>query len=852
MGWAEDYQAKKEEAQRRTRLQVSNQLGYDPEVASRVFGVAAKTKLPSQVVAEDLDGLEEQLKRDEFNYDDYTDVVNGSPVFNKFAAEDPYNYAILERDRKPLTRLERTLEPIFQGWDSGWGMIELAEIRDRQLAGDVREGDDARMRDLRTLTSGASTYFGVENKFMKALVMTGQQLPIQSWLVSESFDEIAIGLAAGAMYGAATGVVGGPAGSTIGTGAGALTGAGAGFFAGRTEAAFRLERGLAYDEYSELGFSEEDSRRIANMVGVANAAAESIGLGALTKRLPGFRNIQRNATDQAVRKIFNVPTFKQGLARATLQYGEGMATELVTEIFQESTLIAGREYLKSQARATGDMRPEMMPMSGDEFWASVGEIAIATMYGTSIIGGMGPVTNMRADAMAARQAKERQQMFAALGEAATESETRTKAPEAWRAFVEQIQKDGPLTEIRIDREGWRKYWQGKEIDPADAAAELGLDPEQLEGDPTDVVIPLAAYVDKIAPTEHHGALMPDLRAREGEMTQRDAESWYAQKDEVIARVEGAIKAEFDQTVDEQIVEELEEELVAAGNSPSAAKTQARLHAAIMSVTALRAGMDPMALHRSRLAGVRKEVPVELSGRDVDMKIDPLLDRIRNNDFPKQREIFGDSLIDMIKEAGGIQDEGGELTARDFGKQFVGVISKEGKSLDAIAELASEQGYITAYDQDLLMQAIDRELAGTQVFSRTAEVNRDLEELQGIMEQAAQFFTTEGFDLNEMSNADVREAIKGIKTLDQSSQTDLDAYTKLLVLAIEKDPALLTQVYRKMPRISDEQDFSSVTFTDKFVNEDGRTGTVTINAQDAYDESVNDRNALKQLLDCVNG
>ena len=58
-------------------------------------------------------------------------------------------------------------------------------------------------------------------------------------------------------------------------------------------------------------------------------AAESIGLGALTKRLPGFRDIQSNVTDRVVGQLFKDATFKQAMARASLQYGEGMATELV-------------------------------------------------------------------------------------------------------------------------------------------------------------------------------------------------------------------------------------------------------------------------------------------------------------------------------------------------------------------------------------------------------------------------------------------------------------------------------------------------------------------------------------------
>lgn len=849
MGWVEDDRAAIEEQQRRARLHDSAYINHDPDTAARVFRAAAKTSLPKSVVAADLENIEKQIETRSFDYKQYTDEVNGSPVFNRFAAEDPYNYAVLERNRRNLTRLERTLEPMFQGWDSGWGMIEMAEIRDRHLKGDRREGDEARLKELRTLTSGSGDYFGVDSWYMKALVMTAQQVTIQSWLISESAEEIMLGGVAGAGVGTAYGSAGGPIGSGAGMVGGFFTGMGAGFWAGRTEAAYRLERGLAYDEYMELGLDEGQSRLISEGVGVVNAAAESIGLGALTKRLPGFRNIQSNATDRVIGQLFTNPSFKQGVAKATLQYGEGMATELVTEVIQEATLIAGREYLKRQAREAGDIRPETVPMSPDEFWSAMQDIAIHTMYGTMLIGAAGPVTQMRADAYNANQAKARQQYLETLGESVQDEKLREEAPEAWQALLKRWGADGPVEAFRVRRSAWRSYWQSKEIDPDEAAAELGLDDEQINGDPEDLVIPFEKFVGSIAPTEHFQALVADTRVDADHMTQRDAESWVAEQEDTISRVEKSLKEQFGVSVNEEIVTDLKEELIAGGYVPKAADIQARLHAAIMTNYAAKVGMDPLELHKLRLKGVRKEVPASMQAGTTDMGFDPMIDALRNQNYPKQREIFGDSLIDMLKGAGKIQDEGGELTARDFQKEFHGVMSPEGLTFDAAAELAFERGYITEYDQTQLLEAIDRELAGQPVYSRTAQVNEELNELRIAMEAAEKFLEEEGIDLQSMSNQDVREALAGIQTFEQS---DLEAYTRLLAMAMEKDPSLLTQVYRKMPRIKEAQDFRNITFVDKFVDENGKTGTVSINAQDAYDQAVYERNVLKKLLDCVDG
>ena len=854
---ANKLRAEQKEKQRRLQLQVAADLDYDPELASRVTYASAMTELPTDVVAADLEGIEKQIKSDSFNYDDYTDEVNGSPVFNKFAAEDPYNYAVLERDRKNLTRIERALDPMFMGWDAGWGMTELAEIVDRRMGGDLQEGDEDRMAELGALIQGGD--FGAEGHVQKALTWSANQLTIQGWILGEAVDDATYGMMAGAVYGAAT--AGAPtlgAGAVPGAVTGGLAGFGAGMVIGRTKAAYKLERALAYHEYSELGLNDTESRQAAEMVGVANAALESIGLGALTKRLPIFRDVQRNMTDDVIRKIFNAPRFRDGLARFSLQYGEGMATEVVTEILQEVTLMVGKEHLKESARDSGDERMELMPMSDDEFWDQVKNITVQTMYGTSILGGMGPVMNLRADAGKAYAARQQQQQWKALGEAAESSSTRTEAKTSWDKFVQRVQDEGPLEEIRVDATGWRKYWQSKEIDPAEAAKDLGLDLSESEATDVDLVIPFATYIDKVAPTEHHSGLMKDLRIREDEMTMRESENWYKDKDAIIERVEASIATEMDRTDYDDMVDERKAELIAGGYNEKAADTQSRILTAMFVTTAQREGLDPVALNQQRLAGIYKEIPKELAGGDVNMDIDPLIDRIRNQEYPTQREIRGNSLIDMIRESGGILDEGGELSGRDFGKQFPGVISKTGKSTDALAELASEAGFITSYDEGQLMEAIDRELSGEQVFSRNAVVKEDLQKMADLMERTAEFFDTEGIDINNMSNAEVRTALEGIKTFDQSSKSDLDGWTRLLELSIKNDPTLMTQLWKKRPRLAPEQNFSSVEFTDKFTITDpndpnfGKEGTYTQNAQDAYDEASNDSKALKQLLDCVNG
>lgn len=70
----------------------------------------------------------------------------------------------------------------------------------------------------------------------------------------------------------------------------------------------------------------------------------------------------------------------------------------------------------------------------------------------------------------------------------------------------------------------------------------------------------------------------------------------------------------------------------------------------------------------------------------------------------QRQTGIRTLIDFIKDRGGLKDEGGDLKAAELGKRYRGLINKNGMSLDQAREAAAEAGYLGA--------DIDRAMAET--------------------------------------------------------------------------------------------------------------------------------------------
>mgnify|MGYP000974726706 CR=1 FL=1 len=85
------------------------------------------------------------------------------------------------------------------------------------------------------------------------------------------------------------------------------------------------------------------------------------------------------------------------------------------------------------------------------------------------------------------------------------------------------------------------------------------------------------------------------------------------------------------------------------------------------------------------------------------------------DLDASSQIQDESLIDFLKSNGGLQDQGGELSAMEVDAQRKAfskkLIQEKGLTLDQAAELAHEAGHIPERDIALLLDGIDKEVRG---------------------------------------------------------------------------------------------------------------------------------------------
>ncbi len=864
-----------------TRLQAGANLNIKPDDASRVLNLQGQTGLPRDVIYNDLDYIEEQSRRKEFDPQKYRKT---NPKFAQFAADNPYHLSVLEDDEENMTRTEWAMDALFDWSSVGMAVkhsfaqeeMNFIGLRQKRNNGIMAEGDAERMKELGKWVVDHD----FDTSWLKSVVVeTVKQSAniigsLEAGLQRAKYTAPA-GFALGLQYGAAGGTAILPGGGTaVGAGAVALFGAGVGFTVGSIQGRFEYSRdtmeGEGYNEFRDMGFTHEDAAWASDISGNINGLLEAVGVEVLFAKLPGMRVLKGQISRETIKHLMGRTTFREVAKQAVKDLGAGTAGEVVTEVLQEATQMAMGEALKYKTD-TGEY------LTIEKWVSRISDITVQTIKATVLLAGMGPGQRLVMDGRRARNAKAMEQAFIALGESSKDSKVRKNVKGKYREFVDSLTEDGALKHILVSPDRFDQYFQGQGIDPDEIAKELNIENiDEARELGHKVKIPIGDYAEKIAPTDHHNGLRPDITTKDGEMSGRQAEEFESNK----AALEEEI-AKLTEPVDEQkaaatkkILDDVEGQLIAAGTEKGAAKIQAKVMVGFINL-AERMGMDPDTLYNRMFAGIKRTLPEGMGFEDVDILVDPLIDMLRTGDFPSQREMRGQSLLEMIKEKGGLTDEGGELAARDFGDLVnKGTGKTRGDTLDGMAEAAHEAGFIAERDPELLMEAIERERAGNPVFGFDS-VGDPAKLARGeALDQLGSFIEAEGIDLGVLSNEEVRQLLEAGEKFEQIDTTKLQELMSILEHQVkfeeiesaklapwpqfdaerEQRPGISTTLSKAealMPRIYSEQDFGNVEFTDRLPIEGTEdVALVTEKAQVHFDRAVKRRNALKALWKCV--
>lgn len=401
--------------------------------------------------------------------------------------------------------------------------------------------------------------------------------------------------------------------------------------------------------------------------------------------------------------------------------------------------------------------------------------------------------------------RHQQQFFQNITEAAKDTGLTERAPDKLADFVTQAAEGGPVENVFIPAEAFTRYFQSIGADPAQAAQMIGaMNYDEAHAAGTDVVIPVGEFTAKLAPSEHMGPLMPDMRLHQGDLTARELEAMQANKearDQYLQQQYEQLLAEGESTrgvnaAIDRVVTDVEGQLLSSGVERSTAKTQAQLMRGV-AVLAQRAfpNMDPVAaaekLWDQYGLTVQRDLPPILTHlKNADVQLDPLLERLRAGAIPKEQEAFGQPLHEFIRSMGGVQDQGGELSARDAdvgNAPFVkNLIQQLGLDFDGARELASQHGFPVGETEADFISALTGSLEGNPVYSPNQE-NSEALDMMHTLESLDRALKDAGVDLNAVDNATARKMLEqaGEVTGARYDQA-VDAKTRLDAM-LSRDP-----------------------------------------------------------------
>lgn len=905
MGYESYTDRVRREQEEEFRLRVGNQLNVDYNRATEVLRLKGATGLPEQVIDSDFDNISELVRQREFDPDYYKETA---PVWRQFASENPFDQSVLEYNKQWMTQYEeayRELDstswsdwafshvfdamrwgtaPTRNSWTSSWASRRMMEIGNQAaLSGGYTPEQQEQMEELRRYA--VSHDFGAE--WSKPIV----------WLTSQSANLIGsmeqrfirgvqlgtVGAGIGGMYGSAGGTFILPGGMTAVGGAGGAAGGWtigftAGMFIGGYEFGTELGRGEAYNEYRELGFSHADAAWAAEISGNISGVLEATLGQVFFDKLPGVRTLKGTASQQIVKQLMGKESFRQVAGRAVFDYGAGLTSEVVTEILQESALITMGEVLKMRDPTIAER------LTGEQIADRIAEITIETLKSTFLIAGAGPGGRLFLDGRRARNAQNFSTVLKQAAEGVQNADIRKTLPKVWQNFIDRVHKSGDAEHVGMPFREFAGYFSSKGVELADAAKELGItNLEEAQVNGVDVQIPLKAFAEKIAAnSETFNQMMPHLRPDDDSMTLREAEQYYQRQEEFMGILEeyGAKIRDTEQDADiEAIVSDVQGDLVAAGFDEFSAGQLAKVMRGI-GIMAQREGLDPIPIFKQIWGGIKRdEDGAATAPADISATVDPLLNMLREGKVPTQRDMYGPSLMDFVVAQGGIDVGDPELVAMDFelGAQELGISKAKlarwkrgGKDISHIAEIAAEAGYLPARDENLLIDALREEVAGRPVYGqreggdvRMRDLSVTLDELAGILEEAH-------IDLDEMTNAQVRDALSKRQTLaqiDTKELRDLTAIVMQQIMTAEERASLsgpfegamtvdtiLSQAAAMLPLVDETQDFGDVKLPAEDMTIQGTRDTAKVrrSAQVEFRQAVKRKNVIKRLLDCVSG
>ncbi len=503
----------------------------EPDRTAQVVRTARSLGQPEEVVDNNLDAAKLADTRPPTEY--FDEIIKRNPRVSKFLAHPP-NMAMAKDDINNLTNFEdavktaasrlnplnlpvgiddqkKMLDNVASGWRSGRINVRQARVGWEQMFDSLNTGEWSQIgeEELAKIDAEAALLPEQPKGFSPAF-FAGQQLPNFALMAERGAlraGQTAIVGTAGALGAAALTGPGAPAAATVTVPAGFFGGATLGGRLGVAEASAMLEGGLAFREFSQLradNGARVNPRMAAQMalaVGIINAGLEYASASALLRTIPGGSKILGMIGDK---KIFAKMTPGAALRKSAGAYLTSMATEGITEMTQEASVLTGANLLK--AMASDFFTPS--PHGADI--ARIMSVVAPTLQATMLLGMPGSIISIATDVQSMNRANKSAKLYADLQNQT--SKLRERDAVTHETHVSEVVKGTPVENIYLDASAAQTYFQSQNLPMEEVAKELGVT-EQLNGAIERggmLEIPYSKWNAILGSTEHYTNLAGDV------------------------------------------------------------------------------------------------------------------------------------------------------------------------------------------------------------------------------------------------------------------------------------------------------------------------------------------------------
>lgn len=768
-----------EEKQRKLGNSLKYSVESDPNRWANIDALNRKTGVPHDTIERNFTRVSADNKYKNIDLDK---ILADSPKTADWLS-NPYNARQAHDDIEKLSKLERITSSFGRGVDQMQGMMyssaeAFGEAVDSEAITEF--GKAGREENIRQ-----ASQYGMRQQFLEITDAND----FTNWLaegLSEQLPMMAPSLAGG-LGGAAAGSVFGPVGTAVGGVAGA-------FFpslvlgVGETQMAIKEKA------------PEVEAPGVAFAAGGAIAALDSVLPGKVGSRLA--KSFGLDPASQIAEEVVSA-TLTQAAKKVAVQTAKGATTEGITESLQEAISEVSASYAVGQDVNVPDLARQMIEAG-----------ALGAVMGGGVAGS--------AEVISQYKTARDQQRLNGISEQRKGNKFADNNPEGFREFMSDTGT------VYVDPNSAQVFFQKSTIPPELAenktVQKIRDDIQEAIYEGRDIEISMADYATDIAGTVVDDGLRQSMHM--------DPMTLSPQEQEELAQIKAETEPDSRPAEQNQIFSDAYGQVLSSGYNESAAETHAIAATAFFETLGQRVQEKAIDIYRKINPTIGRQIDPRLKQRlEAVSQFDVALNKVRSGKIPTEQEAFGPSIIDFITEKGGIKDEGGELAAMDADVGRVGknrLTRKDGRTLDDIAEVLVEEGYIQERSENAVVNAIQKELSGMPVYSPKNENIKAANERQSLDELEAAI-TEANINLDEMTNAEVQKILLG-----------------------EPSPEVLRQFQAAAgpAPVAEQQDFGDIKLTEELTTPLGKR-TRTMSAQKEFDKNMARRNVLQQIKDCLN-